>query len=461
MAEAESNFRMNTPGNANPMTSELNPTSGQPVPVSESEAPLPWKLMLFVAFQVLLLAGGGAWAGYRLHQQRQERLLPRFQNEPLRVRPTYDHPEMISDEELTSVLTRLAPKFREDKVGLNAVDHALRFWGLEARFADPACFSGAEMRDMLLDQRRFSTVWGEKTPEFLTLSRIGGVRARVAEGEASASHVDHTLATMAEIGTPLDYPIVTSRGNSQLRMLLLQAMRDFSLNQVEYEWSTLVFALYHPTPAAWFTSENQRIDFNVLARRIMRQDLPQGVCYGNHRLYTLAALLRLDEQQPLLDATTRTEVLAFLKDMTARLIKNQKAEGYWDGTWSGKKDGDVVGPGQTVLGNRILATGHALEWWAIAPQELHPPQEVLNKAAKWLIKTIQPMSHREVLANYTFLSHAGRSLALWRGKFPAEVALKFEAAPADKKEEAEKKEPAETKDSAEKKDPSAKKDEKK
>jgi hypothetical protein len=390
----------------------------------DDDQPLPWKLIGFVCLQIVLLAAGGVWAGYRVRQDHAQYELPGFQPEPDRVGPLHDLPELVSDAELSRLLWKLRPRLRRNESQTNHIDHALRFWGVEAKFDDENCLSGEEMRQRLLDMRQFRQAWNDETDPLMVRVAGSGVRARVAEGAASASHVDHTLATLAEIGTPLDYPIVFERGEGNVGQLLRQAARDFSLNQIEYEWSTLAFALYRPSRDEWFTTEKQRISFDRLARRIMRQDLPQGVCYGNHRLYTLVALLRLDATRPLLSQTVRGEITAFLKDTTARLVANQKSDGSWDREWAGPlppgASSSTVG---TPLGNRILATGHALEWWAIAPDELHPPRETLLKAGRWLVTTIDRLSVREIDANYTFLTHAGRSLAFWRKQWPAAVAL--------------------------------------
>ena len=388
------------------------------------KAPWAWTWILFVASQVLLLAAGGVWAGYQWRQDQARYALPRFPKEPRRVGPLHDRPNDISDAELSRLLWKLRPRFRQPKSQVNHVDHALRFWGVEAKFADEDCLSGEEMRALLLDYRRFKSNWGDETEPFLNQTSTHGVRARVAEGVATASHVDHTLATLAEVGTPLDYPIVLDDGEAKVWDLLRQAVRDFSLNQVEYEWSVLAFALYTPSRTEWFTSEKQRISFDRLAQRIMRQDLPQGVCYGNHRLYTLAVLLRLQDETPLLSAGVQAEVTQFLTEMTARLVKNQKADGSWDRDWAGPLPaGASDGPGSNPLGNRILATGHALEWWAIAPKSLHPPEETLQRGLRWLVTTIDKLDRRGVDTNYTFLTHAGRALAFWRKRWPAEVTL--------------------------------------
>ena len=62
----------------------------------------------------------------------------------------------------------------------------------------------------------------------------------------------------------------------------------------------------------------------------------------------------------------------------------------------------------------VIATGHHLEWLAIAPKELHPPHDQILKAADWIIKNTTSKTKKEILSNYTFYSHVGNALALWR-----------------------------------------------
>jgi hypothetical protein len=207
-----------------------------------------------------------------------------------------------------------------------------------------------------------------------------------------------------------------------------QSLRDFSLNQAEYEWSVLTYALMLDDETNWMTTEGQRMNFDRLAKRIMRQEMPQGVCFGNHRLYTLTILLRVDELSPqrrIIAVETRTEISDYLAKMTARLSTNQHHQGFWNAKWPDETP-STSEPTETDgdrLADRILATGHALEWWAMAPRELHPPRDVLARAGQWLVLTIESLSDAKIEENFTFLSHAGRALALWRGKEPADVEL--------------------------------------
>ncbi len=379
---------------------------------------LSWGAFLTIQVVVVSIAVGGT--AYRSRQLEHLRRLPAMQNKPPTIRPLYDDPRAITDEQLAAVLHKLRPRLRHEQVNINHVDHALRFWGVDAKFNDPECLSGQEMRDLLLNHDQFSAVWGEKTMPLL-LSTKNGIGVRTQEGAATASHYDHTLAGLAEVGTTLDHPVQTPKGQTTVRAMLEYALREFSLNQIEYEWSTLAFAMYLPPVRSWQSTEGQEITFDRLADRIMRQKLNQGVCMGNHRLHALVMLLRIDDNTPILSPTGRQRIIDHLTAVTGLFIASQHPDGYWIRSWpSGAPpqvgvDGDTENTSQ----NRILATGHVLEWWALAPEVVHPPREVVIRATQWLSRAVLELDDAEIKRQYTFLSHAGRALALWRGDFPA------------------------------------------
>ncbi|PQO43092.1 hypothetical protein [Blastopirellula marina] len=376
----------------------------------------------FVAVQVVLLTiliTGVAWAVAR-DQRQSVPSLPHLRNTADRVLPQYDLPELITDDQLRTVLVRLRPRFRHQEPKINHVDHALRCWGADAKFADPECLSGAEMRQMLTDMSVFREYWGETSRELITPGESGW-EVRTQQGAETSSHTDHTLATLAEIGTPLDFEIKTKRTSLTMRDLLVGALRDFRLNQQEYEWTTIAAATFAADDSAWVSREGERITFDQLAQRLMRQQWVQGVCYGNHRLFTLAALLRLDEQVGLFeDSATRDEILAHLTEATRRLVDSQSDAGYWDQNWYDAARDPVDEGLADPLSRRLLATGHALEWWAISPEQVQPPRETKIRAGQWLATEVEKMSDDVIRDNYTFLSHVGRALALWRGALPAQ-----------------------------------------
>jgi len=403
-------------------------------------------LAVFVIAQVLLGGTLAAWAGWRVADERAARALPEPRQTPLVIGPLYDYPPVVSDEQLAMVLTRLRPRGDRPTAAaqstvatsdisapsadpatgaaylprINHVDHGLRCWGTAARFDEPGLLGGEAMRKLLTDHREFARVYGNGQAPLL-MDAGPGVRVRVGEGPASSSHVDHTLACLAEVGTPLDFLLVTPTRATTYRALLEQSLRDFSLNQHEYEWSALTYALFLPHVDGWRTSEGQWITFDALAGRLMREEWPRGVCFGNHRLFTLTVFLRVDEWRqaelgtPLVSPAMRTRIVQFLADATTRLVAHQHALGCWNADWPTTTPADqLTGGDGDRLADRVLATGHALEWWAIAPEELHPPREVLIRGGQWLVRTVEEMSPPDIEENYTYLSHVGRALALWR-----------------------------------------------
>jgi len=273
-------------------------------------------------------------------------LMPRLHENPKTIRPQYDYDFVVSDLQLSEVLHRLRPKFSPDKPPkTNYVDHALRFWGTKIKFEDESL----------------------------------GIAVRTQQGRSTVSHVDHLLGSLAEVGTPLSYPITADKVEGQLIHMVRDGVMNFSLNQREYEWTTLALAFYAANNSPWYSPEGQQITYDFLAKRIMRETQPDGVCYGQHRLYTLTILLRIDDQMRgrkqntasakissggLISPETRSDIMSFLGEMTKRAYQNQASDGSWDGNWPDTTVA-VRDPDTDQTSRKVLATGHMLEWWAI------------------------------------------------------------------------------------------------
>lgn len=386
----------------------------------------------FVALQVALAAALALGLAASLRRDEAAGELPPLRDRPLEIRPLRDVPEVVSDAELRGFLSRLALRDEGMNTSIGHADHVLRLWGAERRFAAPGVLSGPDLLALLVDHRRFAQVYGGAQPPLLIPAGVG-VRVRALEGPASTSHVDHLVATLAEIGTPLDRPIVTPAGETTYRAMLEQSLADFSLNQAEYEWSALAYALTLRADR-FRTSEGQLVTFDGLAERIRRERLPQGVCSANHRLAALVVMLRVDrEVGRLLSDGARAATEEFLAAVTADLAAHQHPDGFWNWEWpfraaASSAPTDVSGD---RLGDRIIATGHALEWWSLAPEELLPPRDTAVAAARWLLDAIAAMDDDAIQANISYLSHAGRALAQWRGRFPWELEIGGSEGPLD------------------------------
>ena len=399
--------------------------TSDPIRTGEPRASRRGGWWLFLAGQPLVLALFAVAAVSGSREFRRAWYVPPLRERPLHIGPLYDCPDVVSNEDLHRALLRLRPRLAGPQTLLADVDHALRCWGPEATFDDPEFASGADLMALLTDTRRFLELYGSHQTPAMYDTPVG-VCCRVKEGIATTSHPDHTLACLAEVGTPLSYPIVTAARQTTLRAMVEQALYDFHPSQIEYEWSAKVFALFLPPTTRWPSTESQMLSFDLLADRMMREPLPRGVCYGMHRLYGLMAFLRLDDQArqdgqpPILSPGVRDQTIRFLRDANRLLVANQHPDGFWNGDWpfAPPSSSEPTSKAGDELYFRIVVTGHALEYWALAPEYLQPRRPVVVAAANWVVRTIDTVSERDLKAYYSFLSHAVRGLALWRGREP-------------------------------------------
>jgi len=385
----------------------------------------------FLAAQPLVLASLACAAVWGSREFQRDWQIPPLREQPLAIRPLYNCPDVVSDEQLRQALLKLRPRLAGSKTLLADIDHALRCWGPDARFDDPQFASGADLRELLTDSREFAELYGSQERPALFDTPFG-VCCRVKEGISTTSHTDHTLACLAEVGTPLSFPVFTTRPTTY-RAMVEQALHDFNLSQIEYEWSAKTFALFLPPATRWQSAEGQTLSFDLLADRIMREELPRGVCYGTHRLYGLVAYLRLDDKLHILSPGMRERIGQFLKDANMRLVANQHTGGFWNGDWpfappAGSEPTPAVGD---ELHARIIVTGHVLEYWAMAPKKLQPPRKVVVASANWIVRTIETLPDKELRKNFSFLSHAVRALSLWRGFEPFEALQSLGCSAAD------------------------------
>ncbi|MCO6456959.1 MAG: hypothetical protein J5I93_16795 [Pirellulaceae bacterium] len=353
--------------------------------------------------------------------------LPR--SEPWNIEPRFDEPRMVTDQQLAEILDRVQPRLltaptEQGPVNTNNWIHALRLWSGQARFPDPAIPSGQQMLDYFLRDDVFQQFAGPQTPPlFLPTER--GIVARsyddLAQYARSGSfHPDDLLATLGESGVALDTPLVTRGGQGVVGDLLRQSLEDFHLERHEFEWTIISYARYAFPLTSWRNKYGQVIEVDALVDQLLGPPLELGPCNGLHRMEAVVVLYRADELAGgVLRPATRQKLLDHMQRVSGLLVQAQTPAGFWTRRWpegqAAQQDRDHN------LGDRLLVTGHHLEWLALAPDEVQPPRETLVRAGQWLARTLLEVDSAELNERYGPFSHGARALSFWRGKQPLEA----------------------------------------
>lgn len=355
------------------------------------------------------------------------REVPVPREEPYRVQPLYNRPDLVSDEALAAVLEKIQPRFDPSEMKPNHIEHALRTWGVRAVFQNPHAVSGQQMLEFLTDHGAYIESWGERVRPLLE-EQPNGIRIRWGTETGASYHHDHWLACVTEAGARLDTPIYgPSRRNDTLYDVIQESLRDFRLDEREVEWTVMAFGSWICPTREWVGSGGRVYSFDLLAQRLLRGHKQLGVCSGTHRVYSLMMLIRLDDEFNILSTPIREEVYEHLESVRDLIMVSQFPDGSWPGNWPDGKDA-VEHPDDEELYKKIIATGHHLEWLSIAPPDLHPPEEQIRKAMDWIVTVTKNQTRLEVKQRFTFLSHVGAALANWRQVHPADFWREWEQA---------------------------------
>ena len=290
------------------------------------------------------------------------------------------------------------------------------------------------MRDYILDDRVFRQFAGERAPPIFYRDRHGlAVRSFdevTTDRDTSSYHADDLLATLAEVGTPLDTPLHLRdcegrEGEATVGDLLNDSLCRFHLDRLEYEWAAISYARYVFPQKQFRNLWGDRIHVDQLVDEAVTPALALGPCNGLHRLEALAVLYRADEQTRALGPHTKRKMLAHMKRVSDLLVQAQTTEGYWTRRWpDGAAAATPAKADADDIYDLILVTGHQLEWLALAPEEVQPPRETIVRAGQWLARTLLALDQKDIEAAYGPYTHAARALALWRNQDPYQAWLK-------------------------------------
>ncbi|MBT5019690.1 MAG: hypothetical protein HON04_13215, partial [Planctomicrobium sp.] len=309
--------------------------------------------------------------------------VPIPREEPYRVKPLYNRPDIVSDEALAAVLEKIQPRFSPREMKPNHIEHALRTWGVTATFQNPNAVSGQGMLEFLTDHGAYIESWGKEVRPILE-EKPTGIRIRWGAETGASYHHDHWLACVTEAGASLNTPVYgPSRRDDTLYDVVQESLRDFRLDEREVEWTAMAFGLWIAPTREWVGSGGREYSFDLIAERLLRGHKNLGVCSGTHRVYSLMLLLRLDEEFDVLTDAMHAKVYAHMENVRDLIIASQFPDGSWPGNWPDGKDA-VDNPIEEELYKKIISTGHQLEWLSIAPPALQPPEEQVRKAVDWI-----------------------------------------------------------------------------
>ena len=389
------------------------------------------RIVRFIVPPLLLLVAIGSYRAYCLTQgfHSSNHMSPSASERrlPWSITPRYDWPFVVTDEQLFAVLDRLKPP--PGPADSNLWLHALRLWGDRAEFDDSSRPSGRKMKQYFLDDRVYRETNGDDVPPLYRMDSVtGDVSVRDWSRHdpyrtTSSYHLNDILATLGETNTPLDRSLMTRDGVTDVASLLETAMRRFHLRQHEYEWSVISYARYVYPDNDWRNEYGERISIAGIVDQLIQPKLGGGPCNGLHRLEAIVVLDgangKVASERRSLARRSRQKMLSHMNHVVGRLMQAQNDEGYWTRKWPEGVSAkiDVSAP----LSDRILVTGHHLEWLALAPAEVEPSRQMVVQAAQWLVRAIVEVDNETLHRHYGPFSHAGRALCLWRSKDPYET----------------------------------------
>jgi hypothetical protein len=246
-----------------------------------------------------------------------------------------------------------------------------------------------EWLELLLDYDKSRAYFGGQSSLIETRE---GVRCRVALVRESSkrperqAHPDQLLSVLAELGVPLSRPLSTKDGTQSVKEMLDDSLANFDIQKDELEWSALAYALYLPPQQCWTDKFGRVHTLDDLVEELARRSFEKRACAGTHLLYSLAVMFRADHEAPVLTASTRARLRAYLAGMAEKVMRSQSSDGYWSLDWylplsvkgvtKAKREPQGVG--------EVLVTGHQLEWLLLLPPEFKIPPGSILQAGRWL-----------------------------------------------------------------------------
>lgn len=346
---------------------------------------------------------------------------------PIRVLPNPGLEDVVSDFDLALALNASLPQWNPPAVP--SLIHELRLWGPDCIFTNemiPVSRTGRFMTDVLLSDslcRKHTVQLGGSylldSPFGIRPVRVGSVDAEQLRGEG---HFGQLLKNMAEAGIPSYSQVVSESGRTgTLADVLQDAIMRFSL-KTELEFISDALVLWLPPTTQWSNRFAEQFTFDDLAVKLIGEPTGEGACAGCHLPYSIALLIRVDDDSRILSPDIRRLAEERLKEF-CRMLEDSfdvPPQG-WKADWSGR--GTIGGRYNELHLDRINVIGHHLEWIAIAPPDSRPSKEVIGAGVSELSTAILDLPDIRTRQFKSLLpcSHAARALCMLRNEDPYRV----------------------------------------
>jgi hypothetical protein len=244
-----------------------------------------------------------------------------------------------------------------------------------------------------------------------------GLETAQTSGGKRSEHRDQTLSTLAELRICLNDKIETREGSRFIAELLATSISEFHLDQEEISWTASAFASYLPPQTTWWNRYGEGFSFDALVQEMMSRKLNRESCRGLHLVMSLTNILKIDRESCILAPEIREGLTAYLQGKLADAVDSQLEVGAWPPLWSrsGFSEINEYTPEDNNV-NRVMVTGHMLEWFHMLPPDMKPPIDVVETGSSWVLGNLR--STPEVTVNHDYCPYTHAVPSLYLARFP-------------------------------------------
>lgn len=241
-----------------------------------------------------------------------------------------------------------------------------------------------------------------------------GLETRQSQDGERIEHRDQLLSALADFGVALTCKLECGSATSAdaartrtVRDLLRTSIDEFHLHQAEMSWTVMAYVLYMPPQLHWQNRYGEQFDFDDVAEALITKPLKSESCGGIHLMCAATTMLRIDADERLLQPAVGERLRDFVALRVQEAEKSQLPDGSWPSMWSSDSgEGPVAATAMASIRQRLMITGHLLEWFDLLPAEIQPPDSTVRSALLWIVPTLQSLTPEELAADICPCTHA-------------------------------------------------------